>query len=218
MIAALRSIDHDFTRYVVSDADPDSISVLKDRLLYMSRNKGTKFFTPITREFRETISYIEAQKKFGTSFLIFVDPVGFVDIKWEDMKRLCGIDRGDVFFTFMTYSVAINKAKTAPGTTSEQSFDDFYGNHEWVGDKTGDELLSRYVKQLQKLKKFVYTIPVYRTGTNKLYDIIIATDSSGGSHIIESIKKILDKTTTELLNSAFEVAADKRKDLTEWAG
>lgn len=212
-MAAFRNVETPFTDYFLSDSDKESIEVLTSRLTSLKARVGTHNYSPIQRDFETTVDYIENKNAFGIAFLIFIDPTGFSEIRWDLMERLLSIDTADIFFTFMTYSLVLNRSHTDETSTYEDAFTTFYGNESWRECSTGDELVERYVTQMYQHKKFVFDIPVYKTGQTKLYDILIATNSKGAQNIISSAEKIMNVTTTEMMRQALRVATKKNTDL-----
>ena len=79
------------------------------------------------------------------------------------------------------------------------------------------ELLDVYLKQIKTLKEFVEVIPIFRTGENKLYDLIFASSNpSGAGSVMTYIKGIIDNVTTELIEDALKVSTKKTTDLDKW--
>lgn len=149
-------------------------------------------------------------------FLIFVDPKGYKDIKWTLIRELLSINKADIFITLMSYSLPLNIPHAKPNTKAEKNFNELFGNEEWKNANNQQELVEIYLNQIRKYKKYVYTIPVYKTRQDKLYDLIFATNNGGAKNIIDDTKGILDVVTTELIESALKVATNKKKDLSEW--
>jgi len=216
IIAGLRNPKFPFTEYYMSDIDEESIDALNKRLKNLRPLVGINTYNPVVRTFEDTVSFVENKNRFGIGFLVFVDPVGFKEMNWELMERLLRIDTADVFFTFMTHAIARHKSNVEDGNAYERSLGEFYGNDNWRRLDEGNDLLDLYVRQIQKFKRHVFVIPVFQTGERKLYDIIIATNSNGASHIIDDGKRIMSATTTEIIRDAFKVLAEKTTDLTKW--
>ena len=60
-------------------------------------------------------------------------------------------------------------------------------------------------------------ISIFRTGENKLYDLIFASSNpKGAGSVMTYTKNIIDKVTTELIEDALEVAINKRHDLDQF--
>lgn len=216
LIAAFRNEQTPFTDYFFSDSNYNSISVLDSRLQNLKALVGTHNYKPVVRSFKETVKFVENHNQFGTAFLIFIDPTGFSDIHWDLMKRLLSISTADIFFTFMTYSIALNRqsAKTGKATATMTSF---FGNDAWKNLDNGDELLEQYIKQIREFKKYVFHIPVHPTGKRRLYDLIIATNSKGANNIITDAEKIMNITSTQMMKDALCVIAGKQSDLSQFS-
>lgn len=218
LVASLRSPDYVFTQYFFSDTDEDAIYSLKERLESVKPLTGAINYTAGQMDFEKTVELVEGKKKFGNAFLIFVDPTGYSEIKWDLMKKLLSISTADIVFTFMTYSIALNRENTSDNAATEQSFNEFFGNDNWKGCKDGNALVELYRSQMSQFKKYVHVIPVYQTGERKLYDLIIATNSIGGSNVIGDARRIMEVTTTELFRDALKVITGKTTDLTQFFG
>lgn len=218
LVAAFRSPEYVFTHYFFSDIDDNSIISLKKRLQSIKPLTGEMDYTAQTMDFKKTVEFIESKKKFGNAFLIFVDPKGYSEIKWELMKKLLSISTADIVFTFMTYSIAFNKETALENPTTAQSFNDFFGNENWKTCEDGNALVELYCSQIRQFKKYVEVIPVFQTGERKLYDLIIATNSKGGSNVIGDARRIMEVTTTELFRDALKVVTGKTTEITQFFG
>lgn len=216
LIAAFRSPEYVFTHYFFSDIDSNSIISLQKRLQSVKPLTGIIDYTAQTMDFKKTVEFIENKKKFGNAFLIFVDPKGYSEIKWELMKKLLSISTADIIFTFMTYSIAFNKETALENSTTAQSISDFFGNENWKTCEDGNALVELYCSQVRPFKKYVEVIPVFQTGERKLYDLIIATNSKGGSNVIGDARRIMEVTTTELFRDALKVITGKTTEITQF--
>lgn len=216
MLVSLRASEYPFTDYIFADEDPESIHALNTRLIVMRPLVGNREYLPVVSEFANTVQRALALKQFGNAFLIFIDPTGYTEIKWDLMKSLLQIPTADIIFTFMTYSIALNKENATDNDATATSLNEFYGNSNWLVCKDGNALVELYKTQLEQYKKRVYTIPVFQTGERKLYDILIATNSTGGGNVIEYARKIMNVTTTELFRDALKVVTKKTTDLTQF--
>lgn len=216
IIASLRNPKFPFTEYFMSDIDEESIQTLKQRLVNLKPSVGTESYNPVVRSFEDTVSFVEGKKRFGRGFLIFVDPVGFKEMKWELMERLLRIETADVFFTFMTHAIARHRSNVETGNAYEKSMDDFYGNSDWSEYTEGNDLLKLYIQKIRRFKEHVFVIPVFQMGEKKLYDIIIATNSNGGRNVINDGSRVMNATTTEMIRDACKVLANKSTEITKW--
>ncbi len=216
LIVALRSPDFKFHEYILSDLEQASVDALKQRLKALEPTTGKLNYTFNVIDFEKTVALVESKRQHGSAFLIFIDPTGFTEINWNLMERLLKIDTADIIFTFMTYSIILNKQNAMNNETVKNSMNIFFGNENWKTCDDGNALVELYRKQMSKFKKYTYVIPVFQTGDRKLYDMIIATNSKGGGNVIDAARKIMDVTTTELFRDALKVVAGKTKDLTEF--
>jgi len=217
MVAALRAKDYSFTDYLLSDIDADSIQALGSRLVANKTHVGNRKYDPKVQSFSDVVGNVEKMKQFGNAFLIFIDPTGYKEIRWDLMKKLLDIRTADIIFTFMTYAIAFNKSKADGGdVVTAHSLDEFFGSSEWTNCNDGDELLALYRTKIEQSGKKTFVIEVFKKGESKLYDIILATRSSGGGNVVESASKIMESVTTELIHDSFEVVSNKRTELTDY--
>ena len=216
LIAAFRNAKTPFTDYFFSDIDPRSISVLGSRLKKLKVHVGSQDYRPVARSFEDTVRFVKEHEKFGTAFLIFIDPVGFSEIRWDLMKLLLSIKTADIFFTFMTPFIALNQKQAKNNKATAETMTSFFGSEDWKDLSDGEELLQQYIYQIRKSKKYVFNIPIHQTGKRKLYDLIIATNSKGANNIIGDAKRIMDVTSTEIIGNALRVVARKQSDMLEF--
>ena len=217
LVATLRNTYNPFTDYLLSDSSAESISALNKRLKQLRIHVGSKNYKPVVRTFADTVQEIKNKEKWGRVFLIFVDPTGFTELKWNDVSKLLSIKKADIFITFMSYSFALNRPHALPGTEHEKRFDSVFGNSNWKNCSNQDELLELYLRQIKIFKDYVEVIPVFRTGENKLYDLIFASSNpSGAGSVMTYIKGIMDNVTTDLIEDALKVATKKTTDLDKW--
>lgn len=216
IIAALRSIDYPFTDYLLSDIDTNSITALDHRLRTLRPMIGSHAHNLQVRSFEDTVNLVESMQQYGTSFLIFIDPQGFSEIRWNLMERLLRIRTADIFFTFMTPYIAMQRTNAESDPAYEPTLNEFFGDQTWRGQSNGSELLDRYIEKIRQFKDYVFDIPVFRAGESRLYDVIIATNSKGAGNIIDYARKIMETTSTELIKDAFKVVTNKSVDLSKW--
>jgi three-Cys-motif partner protein len=216
MVAALRATELPFTDYLLSDIDKDSIKALDTRFSANKTLVGNRKYEPKVMDFASSVRNVEDKKQFGNAFLIFIDPTGYKDIKWELMERLLKIETADIILTFMTSFIALNRSKADSDIETAKSLDELFGNTEWTNCRGGEELLSLYRKRMETTGKKTYVIGVFMKGESKLYDMILATRSTGGGKVVESATKIMESVTTELIHSSFEVVSEKRTEITEF--
>lgn len=217
LIAALRNTRNPFSDYFLSDISAESISVLNERLRRLKIHVGNRNYNPVVRSFSDTVQEIKNRESRGKIFLAFIDPMGYTELQWKDVSKLLSIKKADVFITFMSYGVALNRPHALPGTKDEKTFDNVFGTSEWRKCSNQTELLDVYLKQIKTLKEFVEVIPIFRTGENKLYDLIFASSNpSGAGSVMTYIKGIMDNVTTELIEDALKVSTKKTTDLDKW--
>ncbi len=158
---------------------------------------------------------IEDLNGFKKAFLVVIDPIGFKEIKWDLMQRVLTIDTTDVIFTFMTHVVARHRSNCTLDNSYGKSLSEFYGDSSWESTTKGEELMIIYKNKIGKLKKFVYDIPVFQSGNQIGYHIIIATNSKGAGNIIDSARKIT-KVKTEMIGGGIKVVTNKTHEISEF--
>src|SRR5438445_2687554 len=149
MVAALRAEELPFTDYLLSDIDENTIKALSKRLLTNKKLVGNRTYDPQVMDFATSVGTIEKKKQFGNAFLIFIDPNGYKEIRWDLMKRLLNIETADIIFTFITSFIALNRSKADGDLETAKSLDAFFGDDEWTNYRGGEELLALYRKKME---------------------------------------------------------------------
>jgi len=217
LIAALRNSSNPFSDYFFSDVSSDAVSILAERLKRLKIHVGNRTYSPVSRSFSDTAQEIKSKESWGKIFLIFIDPAGYAELEWKDVRQLLSIEKADIFITFMSYGLALNRPHALPGTEHERTFDRVFGTSDWKMCTNQDELLQLYCKQINTMKRFVDVIPIFKAGENKLYDLIFASSNiDGAGNVMKYTKDILDNVTTELIEDALKVATKKTTDLDRW--
>lgn len=72
-----------------------------------------------------------------------------------------------------------------------------------------------YRNKISKFKIFVYDIPVFQSGNQIGYHIIIATNSKGAGNIVDSARKIT-KVKTEMIGGGIKVVTNKAHEISEY--
>ena len=217
LIATLRNSNNPFSDYFLSDTSEESINALKNRLSKLKDYVGNRTYSPEVRSFSETAEIIKNKDAWGNIFLIFIDPAGFKDLQWKDLEKLLSIDKADIFITFMSYGVALNRPHAHEKEESGKIFDNVFGTSDWRKCNNQDELVDLYIRQIKTKKEYVENIPIFRAGENKLYDLIFASSNpTGAGSVMTYIKGIIDNVTTELIEEALKVATDNKEDLDKW--
>jgi len=218
LIATLRNKINPFSDYIMSDISEESINVLKERLVKLKDYVGDRSYSPETRSFSETAQIVKDKDSgWGNVFLIFIDPTGYTDLQWKDIEKLLSIEKADIFITFMSYSVALNRPHALKHEEGAKTFDSVFGTEDWRKCTNQDELVDLYMKQIRTKKEFVEEIPIFRAGENKLYNLIFASSNpTGAGSVMTYIKGIMDNVTTELIEDALKVATNKKQDLDPW--
>ena len=203
-----------YTDCFLSDIHEESIEVLKIRLGKSQSLLKKKNYEPKTMSFDDAVDFIEKKLSFGRAFLVFIDPIGYKEVKWKLMERLLKKGVVDILFTFMTDMIALNVAG-ADKNLSHKGLNEFFGDDGWKNCKNGDELLQYYRSKIEGFGKKTYPIGIYKKGKTKLYDLILATRSTGGGNVLRNLQRIMDKTNTESIRTAFKVISGKQHQLFE---
>ena len=214
LISAFRSKDSQFTKYFFSDSEQETIEVLEKRLEVLKTDISNCSYELKRRDFSETIEFVK-QFSGRNGFFVVIDSIGFKEIRWNLMESLLEIKTADVFFTFMTPVIARHRSIVKDDNNYGESLVQFYGNKRWLDCTEGNDLMKLYKSQIGKFRKHVFDIPVFQSGKQIMYHIIIATNSSGASNVVESARK-LTRVHTEMMEGGLKVVTGKTDDLTRW--
>jgi hypothetical protein len=132
------------------------------------------------------------------------------------MQKIINIPTADIIFTFMTYTIERNRPIADENPKTAETFDEFFGGSEWRKYKTGLELLELYRRKLESTGKNTNVIEVFKSGENKLYDIIFVSRSKGGANIVDSVTNVLRYVDTELIHGIFEIITKKTRPITDF--
>ena len=215
LVSLLKSDEKAFSEYLLFDEDESSIEALKKRILNLSSQIGSKTITAEVKEFSKSVKTIEELNGFKRAFLVVIDPIGFKEIKWDLMERILRTDTADIIFTFMTHVIARHRSNCTLDNSYGKSLSEFYGDDSWETVTKGNELMEIYKNKINKCKKFVYDIPVFQSGNQVGYHIIIATNSKGAGNIIDSARKIT-KVKTEMIGGGVKVLTNKTHEIDEY--
>jgi hypothetical protein len=82
--------------------------------------------------------------------------------------------------------------------------------------ETQDEFVDHYCGKIEKLgynhKYKTFTIDVIQEG-GRGYNLILATQSPGGTNVLNDLKKAVNSVTTETIDSTFSVMVGAKTDL-----
>ena len=217
LIATLRNSVNPFSDYYLSDISEESITTLKNRLSTLKDFVGPREYSPEVRSFSDTADLIKSKDSWDNVFLIFIDPTGYKDLQWKDLEKLLSIDKADIFITFMSYSVALNRPHAHEKEESAKTFDNVFGTPDWRECNNQDDLVGLYMRQIRTKKAYVENIPIFRVGENKLYELIFASSNTDGAgNVMTYTKGIIDNVTTELIEEALKVVTKNKNDLDPW--
>jgi hypothetical protein len=128
------------------------------------------------------------------------------------MERILKSGPVDIIFTFMTWAIGWNRSNKL----AEDKLTTYFGDNSWRNLRTQDDFVDHYCRKIEKLgylhKYKTFTIDVIQEGGRR-YDLILATQSSGGANVLNDLKKVVNSVTTETINSAFSVTVGAKKDL-----
>jgi len=221
LIGAINASKHDYTNCILSDTNKENIDALNRRIGASGIQLNSRTYQAQERGFEDTVNMVLRTKRFGMAMLIFVDPDGYVPIKWQLMERLVKEVGIDVIFNFMTYTIALNASASKTNHTHEKNLNEFFGDVMWKQHLTtmnknnlGSKLLLYYISKIQIASgKNVIPIGVHREKGKKLYDLLVITRSGAGTKVIQTAKKIMDKATTESIHREFKVQSGIQKTL-----
>lgn len=224
LLGAFNASKSGYTDCILSDMDNKNTDALNQRLSNSKIHLNGKTYRVKPISFDVAVEEILRHRKFGTAILVFIDPEGYISIKWNLIEKLVKEVGVDIIFNFMTYTIALNASASKKNQGHEKNLDEFFGDDSWKQflttmskDKLGEQLLAYYISRIQHVSgKNVIQIGVYRKGDTKLYDLLVITRSSAGTRVIETAKKIMDNATTEAINSEFKVQIKKQHALTDF--
>lgn len=216
LIAILKDKPH-FTKYYFFDKEAEFIDILTQRINFLKTVREIPSYETNTKEFSDSVKFIV---ELSTSpprkgFFILVDPKGFKEVTWELIEELLNIPTADIIFIFMTYTIARHRANAENDNQYSKTLDKFYGNQNWKPHIDGESLKKLYMSQLKNKRNHVYDIPVFKVGREKIYNILIATNSDGASNIVNHATKLV-KIKTEAIEGAFKNISKKSIDMDEF--
>ncbi|KAF6247510.1 hypothetical protein C6990_03380 [Nitrosopumilus sp. b3] len=215
LVSLFKPDEKSFTKYFLFDDEEESINALTKRISTLSDSIGSKSIIAEKKEFSDSITKIQELNNRGIAFLVVVDPIGFREIKWNLMEQLLNVDTADVIFTFMTHVIARHRSNCTLDNSYGKSLTEFYGDESWEESTKGEELMKIYRNKIQTIKKHVYDIPVFQSGNQIAYHIIIATNSDGARNIVESARKIT-QVQTKMIDGGLKVVTNKRTEITDF--
>jgi hypothetical protein len=127
------------------------------------------------------------------------------------MERILQSGPVDIIFTFMTWLIRWNMDIQ----NSERTLNDFFGDDGWKStDRT--EIVDYYCNKIKScgyMNKYkTYTIEVSTTSGN-IYNLILASQSSGAGNVFNALQKRVNAVTTECIQAATDVITGKSTDL-----
>lgn len=215
LVSLLKSSEKSFSKYYLFDDEEESIKSLSIRISKLSNHIGSKSFVVEKKEFSDSVRKVQELNGRNIAFLVVVDPIGFKEIKWNLMEQLLNVDTADIIFTFMTHVIARHRSNCTLDNSYGNSLTEFYGDTSWENTTKGEELMKIYKDKINKIKKFVYDIPVFQSGSQISYHIIIATNSKGARNIVESARKIT-LVQTKMIDGGLKVVTKKRTEITDF--
>jgi three-Cys-motif partner protein len=214
LIPLFRYDNFSFSGYYLSDIESDYIDALKTRVNRISKNQEMNINISVTNfssRASEIFSGRQPESWKDTGYLVFLDPFG-LDVEWSNMERILRSGPVDIIFTFQTWAIVWNRSNKQ----SEQKLTSYFGDNGWKKLKTQDEFVHHYCGKIEKLgynhKYKTFTIDVIQEGGRR-YDLILATQSSGGTNVLNDLKRAVTSVTTETIDSAFSVMVGAKTDL-----
>lgn len=204
-----------FTKYIMSDRNvkfTNALSLRVSRILDKQNqglvNVAKMDFLQLTRQ---VFSGIKPTNWKDNAFFVFLDPFG-LQVDWKSMERILCSGAVDVIFTFMTWAISWNKNKKL----SEKAIMNYFGDDNWKSLNSQEDFVNDYCMKIEKLgysnKYKTFPIDVIQEGGNR-YDLILATQSTGGANVLNDLKKVVSSVTTQTIDDAFSVAVGDRTDL-----
>lgn len=219
LIPLFRAEDAPFQGYYLSDINDKYLNTLNGRIAKIpnSSNMDIQVNKLSFQEATDRVfSGLQPKRWKDAAYLVFLDPYGF-QVDWEHMKKILSSGPVDVIFTFMTWAIVWNRNKKL----SEGPITTYFGDERWKGLGTQDDFVRHYCQKIEELgymnKYQTFTLDVIQKG-GKRYDLILATQSSGGAHVLRDLQQKVKAVTTDLLRSAFSVAVGKQIDLSSFIG
>jgi len=215
LLPLFRHNEAPFDKYYLSDIKVSYLTSLENRIERL-RN-GRNFQVSITKKpFKEVANSLFTGTKpaywKSAGYLVFLDPFGFEQVDWNSMKRILTSGAVDVIFTFMTFAIVWNR----DNEQSKKSLNDFFGDTEWQKLSKQEEYLKHYCSKIESLgykdKYKTFTIDVIMDGGRR-YDLILATQSTGGANVLKDLQERVKSVTPDLLRDAFEATVGKQREI-----
>lgn len=218
LVGAFAATENNYTDCILSDGKLQSINDLKVRIDNCKNQLSNRTFDVQNIEFEHAVAALEQKKRFGKAFLVFIDPTGYIPIKWSLMDRILKGKMGvvDLIFNFFTSAIAQNASAARTTGHQSQGLTEFFGDEGWKNRTTEDALLDYYCQKIASYGKHVEVIGVYTEGKSRLYDLILATKSEGGENVIRDLKSIMERTTTKDIRTAYKVILKKQSTLPDF--
>ena len=204
-----------FTKYFLFDNNEEFIHTLSNRIEKLNNNILDVEFSIEKKEFSDSVNIIQNYNNANSGFLVIIDPVEFKEIHWNLMEKILHVKTTDIIFSFMTHAMARNRSISELNNNYGKLFTSFFGNEDWIDALTGEDLMILYVNKLKRYKKFVYRIPVYQTGKQINYHILIATNSNGANNVIKDAQKIT-QVNNKLLIDALKVVTGIQTEINDY--
>jgi len=145
----------------------------------------------------------------NTCFLAFIDPEG-LEIDWNTVQTLLHHCRGDLLFTFSTMGVIRNIGKS-----DSNALNRFFGDEKWkkLDTSRADIIVDYYKLKLEEADRRVFSFPVIDEYNHRLYDMILATGSSGMANAIRDLTTRLNAVKTKDISNMADVLTGKTMQL-----
>jgi len=127
MVGAITASKFNFTNCIFSELNPKNVNALNERLEDSKYLLNKKTYKAKVKEFTDAAKDIAEFRKYRMAILVFIDPVGYKDIKWESIERLFKLVGVDVILNFMTYTIALNVSDSKNNSKKDKNLTEFFG-------------------------------------------------------------------------------------------
>lgn len=222
LVGTITAINNGFNDCLLFDKSVAYVKDLNQRLSNLKHLFNNKKIQAQEMTFEKSVPLILSKRvPYKTAILVFVDPAGYVPIKWKLMEKLYNEVGIDVILNFYTHRIAQNVSASKKNKTHEKNLNEFFGDAGWQKFRSplekqnlGSKLLDYYITKIRTVsKKNVIEIGVFNRGMNKLYDLIVITRSKAGADVIRLAQDIMHNATTKAIKSEFKVQLKKQETL-----
>ena len=215
--------DIEFNSYVCFEIEKRRAAILETRLKMVSSELGVGPCKVFKNDCNEQLPLILKStcndQPDKTCFLAFVDPEGF-EVRWDTIQTLLKHCKGDLLLTFQTSGILRNIERAKKDAALAGTLTSFFGCQYWRELEVDEDAIVRfYMSRLNTIdgkNRTTYNIEVKDEKNHRLYDIILATGSTGMSKVISDLKQRLDRIRTRDIRSLSNALAGQSTQLDEY--